>query len=104
MPGRALPVGDSKGAQCCLPLARYPDHERVNAGRGSCLAVAPALRAVGRSRHAITAVLQRIGMTASDWLMHGPFQGIQDTPGYMRFVLPVREDRPATGILRALSG
>jgi hypothetical protein len=35
-------------------------------------------------------------MTASDWLMHGPFQGIQETPGYMRFVLPVREDRPAT--------
>jgi hypothetical protein len=42
-------------------------------------------------------------MMPSDWLMHGPFQGIQENPGYMRFVIPWTEDRPATGIFRALS-
>jgi hypothetical protein len=32
--------------------------------------------------------------------MRGPFQGIDKHPTYMRFVLPMREDRPATGISR----
>lgn len=43
-------------------------------------------------------------MTASDWLMHGPFQGIRENLAYIRFVIPMEEDRPATGMFRALLG
>jgi hypothetical protein len=33
-------------------------------------------------------------MTASDWLMHGLFQGIDENLAYTRFVIPLTEDRP----------